>query len=98
MSPLKYECIHCHVQWGNLTAGDDNISHGLCRRCVRELQKDKVWKRQYRELVSECYAKGYENCGEIGCAFWKTCLEKNIQEWEEREGINYGKAVGQGKR
>ena len=98
MSPLKYECIHCRIQWGNLTAGDDNISHGVCRRCLRELQKDKVWRRQRREHFSDCYAKGYEDCNETECTFWASCLDKNIQEWEEKEEVEYGKAVGQGKR
>jgi hypothetical protein len=88
MSPLKYQCVHCHTQWGDLQAGDDNISHGVCRRCLRELQKDKVWRRQHREYVSDCYARGYDDCTEIKCAFWSSCLDKNIQKWEEEEGIS----------
>jgi hypothetical protein len=96
MSPLKYQCIHCGVQWGNLTAGDDNISHGFCRKCLREKQKELVWRRQHREYVSDCYARGYEDCTETVCAFWSSCLDKNIREWAEQEGVQYDEAVGEG--
>jgi hypothetical protein len=81
-TPLKYKCLKCQKEWGDLNAGDDNISHGFCRRCLRELQKDTVRRRQRNEGYSPCYAKGYEDCSEECCAFWSNCLEENIKEWE----------------
>lgn len=93
MNPLdlKYECLRCHAQWGNTTAGDNDISHGICKKCLRELQKEKVWKRQRGEGFSDCYAKGYDDCTEYRCSFWTSCLDEVILAWE-RENIN-----GQGK-
>ena len=98
MSPLKYQCLKCHVCWGDLTAGEDNVSHGFCKRCLREMMKEKIWKRQKKEGFQDCYARGYEDCSENGCAFYGSCLEQVIKEWEHQEGIQYAKAVGQGKR
>ena len=98
MSPLKYQCIHCKTQWGNLEAGDDNISHGICRRCLRELQKDKVWRRQEREGYSNCYARGHEDCTEFNCEFYGSCKDESIAEWEKKEGINgYTQEGGENK-
>lgn len=80
--PLKYYCINCGFVWGNLDAGEDNISHGICRRCLRDLQKDTIRRKQSYEGVSPCYAQGHEDCTERQCTFWCNCLETNIKEWE----------------
>jgi hypothetical protein len=84
---MKYECLVCHRVWGNLTAGDDNISHGFCKRHVRDRLKEFIWKRQQRDGYQDCYAKGYEDCTEYKCEFWDTCTEGVVGEWERQEGI-----------
>jgi hypothetical protein len=96
MSPLKYQCVHCHTQWGELQAGDDNISHGICRRCLRELQKDTVRRRQRREGYSPCYAQGHEDCTEFVCAFYNSCREAEVIGWEKEKGINGKVTVKEG--
>ena len=57
--------------------------------------KALVWKRQDKEGMSMCYAKGYENCSEEGCAFWNSCLERTIKDWEEKNNVktNYENGV-----
>jgi hypothetical protein len=94
MSIRYYSCLSCKASWGPVS-DEDNISHGFCPRCLRERQKELVWRRQHREYVSDCYARGYDDCTEVKCAFWSSCLDKNIQKWEEEEGVKYAKAVGQ---
>jgi hypothetical protein len=87
MSPyVKYQCIICDSQWGNTILDDENISHGLCKRCLRDRQKELVWKRQQREGFDQCYARGYEDCTEDNCAFFNSCLEEPITEWEKEVG------------
>lgn len=87
MSPLKYECLNCGSQWGNQEANDENISHGFCKRCLRDLMKKHVWNRQQKEGFSQCYAKGYNDCTEHVCAFFESCSDYVVQEWE-KENIN----------
>jgi hypothetical protein len=87
MSPLKYECIECHAQWGNQSRDDNDISHGFCKRCLRKLQSRFVHNNQAKQGFDQCYAKGHDDCTEYKCAFWSSCLDRTIQEWE-KENIN----------
>ena len=96
MSIRFYSCISCGAGWGP-SSDENNVSHGFCRKCLREKQKELVWKRQQREGFQKCYARGYEDCDERKCAFWSSCLNKNIQEWEQQEGVQYAK-TGEGRR
>ena len=84
MSPLKYRCISCGFSWGNLEANENDISHGICKSCLRSLQTDLVRKRQIKEGFSDCYAHGYEDCTELMCYFWSSCLDSTVKEWKER--------------
>lgn len=84
MSPLTYRCIRCGSEWGDETSSEDNISHGYCRACLRDMQKELVRKKQIREGYSPCYARGYEDCTEERCAFWSSCTERAIKDWEEQ--------------
>jgi hypothetical protein len=49
--------------------------------------KNKVWNRQKKEGVSDCYAKGYDDCTEYKCAFFESCSEYIVQEWERENNV-----------
>jgi hypothetical protein len=79
---LMFMCLECGVRWGNMQASEDHISHGFCKKCVREKVKPFVWRKQEREGYSSCFARGYEDCTEYMCAFRDNCMEACIHEWE----------------
>lgn len=90
MGLLKYQCIICGRYWGQEDAPDEETSHGYCPRCLRDRQKYLVRKAQNRQGYQACYARGYGDCTEQDCLYWKVCMETEIQEWE-RQNIDHRK-------
>lgn len=92
MDDQTYECLECGVRWGSTDVDEEEISHGFCRRCLRELMKKHVWNNQMRQGFNQCYAQGYDDCQQYECSHRDNCLEYIIQQWE-KENVN-GKRKG----
>jgi hypothetical protein len=85
---LKYQCLECSSTWidGELT---EEISHGLCRKCVRLKLTEVVHKEQLRYSGIPCYATAHDFCDQE-CKYQDICLESKVEEWE-KEKIGFTK-------
>ena len=83
---IVHRCLKCGTIWskyGSNHINRENISDGWCPKCFRQEYADKVHARQLREGYSACFAKGFEDCSEMECAFRFACLEIIIDQWKE---------------
>lgn len=74
---MIYQCIRCHVTWGEEAEGDDSFfSHGLCLDCLREALIPIYRKRQKLENNPDCFGKANDYCDQEKCAYRHLCLKK----------------------
>jgi len=59
----------------------NDVSHGLCRMCLREGLINVRRKRQNRERNPDCFGKATHYCDQFLCEFRNECL---IEEDEKR--------------
>ena len=78
---ICYECLICKTQWG--LGPSENISHGLCNRCIRELYADKIRAEQLKYSGIACFLTGHEDCREFSCRYRSACLDSEYKRWKE---------------
>ncbi len=80
---LKFRCLLCGVEWGNPKATESDISHGYCPTCIRKRYTHRIHESQLRMGYSDCFNRGYNDCGEDNCCFRAACQDHLIQNWKE---------------
>ncbi len=81
---LKYKCLLCGIEWGAPHATESDISHGYCPACIREHYTKRIHQAQLRAGYSDCFNRGYNDCGEESCCFRAACQDDLIVSWRKR--------------
>lgn len=71
---MMYQCIRCHMTWGDGTPEKDGYSHGLCMTCLREALTPLYRKRQALEGNFDCFARANGFCDQALCKYRQICL------------------------
>ncbi len=79
---LKYKCLLCEIEWGDLDANESEISHGYCPACIRKHYTKRIHRAQLRAGHADCFNRGYNNCSEECCCFRSACQDDLIGKWE----------------
>lgn len=74
---MKYQCLKCSIQWedGIFEEDQQDLSHGFCLRCIRELLKPFYIKKQIKLGIEPCYASN-KPCFDENCVYRETCIIK----------------------
>jgi len=72
--PMRYQCIHCKMTWGQGISERDGYSHGLCAPCLREALTPLYRKRQLAEGNFDCFGKADAFCDQGACKYRTICL------------------------
>ena len=80
---LKYRCLLCGIEWGDVHATDSDISHGYCLACIRARYTDRIRASQRRAGYSDCFNRGYSDCSEEACRFRQACHKDALGSWEK---------------
>lgn len=81
---LKYKCLQCGIEWGDPRANDQEISHGWCPQCIRELYTERIHQSQLKAGYSACFNRGFNDCGEEDCCFRVACQDYLVHVWEDQ--------------
>lgn len=74
MNHLKYVCLECGAVWGNPDADEDNISHGICVKCIKYNHGNDIRRAQLREGNWPCFGTASEECDQLSCKYRSFCL------------------------
>ncbi|MDQ7784911.1 MAG: hypothetical protein RDU20_18655 [Desulfomonilaceae bacterium] len=80
---MKFKCLLCGVEWGDAGATEADISHGYCPSCIRKRYTQRIHQSQLREGYSDCFNRGYNDCGEVSCRFRAACQDDLIGNWKK---------------
>jgi hypothetical protein len=80
---LKYRCLLCGIEWGDVRATEGDISHGYCLACIRARYTDRIRAAQLKAGYSDCFNRGYTNCSEDACRFRQACHEDVVGSWKK---------------
>jgi len=70
---MVYQCVKCGKIWGR--GRKDDISHGLCRRCLKECLTPIYRQRQLREKNFDCFGKCSGYCDQLTCKYRELCVD-----------------------
>lgn len=71
---MKFQCIKCHVTWGEGNPELDGYSHGLCLVCVKEALAPLYRRRQIEEGNFDCFARSSGYCDQAACKYREICV------------------------
>ena len=69
---MLYECVKCGKRWGR---GKGDVSHGLCRKCLKDCLTPTYRRRQLRENNFDCFGKCTGYCDQTECKYRHLCLD-----------------------
>jgi len=79
---LKYKCLLCGIEWGDPRATESQVSHGYCPSCIRKQYTHRIHRAQRAAGYSDCFNRGYNDCGEEHCCFRAACQDDLVRSWK----------------
>lgn len=71
---MTYKCINCGYMWVEGIETND-ISHGYCRDCLKEILTEKIRAKQLIEGNFDCFNNGTDYCDQYNCKYYWLCVD-----------------------